>query len=111
MTSHIQKADDSPQIQTRRLFTLHSNASNPHNAQCSQSVLPVTVSTLVSYVTFLSLIIFKIIPHPMILLIAFPLKVIIPYSYTAYYRLLTVTLLIHCLVVISRALASILPVI
>jgi hypothetical protein len=31
--------------------------------------------------------------------------------YIAYYRLLTVALLIHCLVVISRALASILPVV
>jgi hypothetical protein len=73
------KEDDSPHIQTRRLLALHSYASNHHNAQCSRSVLPITVSTLVSYVTYLSLIIFKIIPHPMTLLIAFPLQVIILY--------------------------------
>jgi hypothetical protein len=78
-TSHVQKADDSLHIQSQWHYTLHSMASNPHNAQCSQSVLPITISTLVSYVTFLSLIIFKIIPHPMTLLIAFPLQVIIPY--------------------------------
>jgi hypothetical protein len=78
-TSCIQKADNSLHIQTRRHFALHSNASIPHNAQCSQSVPPITISTLVSYVTYLSLIIVKIIPHPMTLLIAFPLQVIIPY--------------------------------
>jgi hypothetical protein len=61
-------------------------ASNPRNAQCSQSVPPITISTLVSYVTFLSLIIFKIIPHPITLLIAFPLQVII--SYLILYHLL-----------------------
>jgi hypothetical protein len=42
-------------------------------------ICPITVSTLVSYTTYLSLIIFKIIPHPMTLLIAFPLQVIILY--------------------------------
>jgi hypothetical protein len=79
MTSHVHKADDAPHIQTYQHFALHSNASIPCNAQCSQSVPPITVSTLVSYTTYLSLIIFKIIPHPMTLLIAFPLQVIIPY--------------------------------
>jgi hypothetical protein len=60
---------------------------NPRNARCSWSVPPVTISTLVSYVTYLSLIIFKIIPHPMTLLTAFPLQVIIPYLIL--YRLLS----------------------
>jgi hypothetical protein len=76
-TYRIQRADDSPHIQTRRLLTLHSYASNHRNARCSQSVPPITISTLVSYTTYLSLIIFKIIPHPMTLLIAFPWQVII----------------------------------
>jgi hypothetical protein len=76
--SSYAKADDSPHIQTRQLLALHSNASNPRNAQCSQSVPPINVSTLVYYATYLSLIIIKII-HSMTLLIAFPLQVIIPY--------------------------------
>jgi hypothetical protein len=42
-----------------------------------------------SCVTFLSLIIFKIIPHPMTLLIAFPLQVIV--SYFILHRLLSLT--------------------
>jgi hypothetical protein len=42
----------------------------------------------VSYVIFLSLIIFKIIPHPMTLLIAFPLQVIVSYF------------ILHCLVLL-----------
>jgi hypothetical protein len=70
-------------------FALHSNTSIPCNAWCSQSVPPITISTLVSYTTYLSLIIFKIIPHPMTLLIAFPLQVIIPYLIL--YRLLLLT--------------------
>jgi hypothetical protein len=78
-TYHIQEADDSQHVQSRRYYALHSTASNPCNARCSRSVPPDTVSTLVSYVTYLSLIIFKIIPHPMTSLIAFPLQVIIPY--------------------------------
>jgi hypothetical protein len=73
------KANDSPHIQTHWHLALHSNTSIPHNAQCSRSVPPVTISTLVFYATYLSLIIFKIIPHPMTLLIASPLQVIIPY--------------------------------
>jgi hypothetical protein len=89
MTYHIQEADDSQHVQGQRHYALHSTASNPRNARCSRSVPPITVSTLVSYVTFLSLIIFKIIPHPMTLLIAFPLQVII--SYLILYRLLSLT--------------------
>jgi hypothetical protein len=69
--SSYAKADDSQHVQSRRHYALHSTASNPRNAQCSQSAPPVTVSTLVSYVTYLSLIIFVIIPHPMTLLTAF----------------------------------------
>jgi hypothetical protein len=79
MTSHIQEEDDSTYIQTHRLSGLHSYASNRRNAQCSRSVPSITVSTLVSYVAYLSLIILKIIPHPMTLLTAFPLQVIILY--------------------------------
>jgi hypothetical protein len=79
MTYCIQEADDSQHVQSWWHYALHSTASNPCNAQCSQSVPPITVSTLVFYVTYLSLIIFEIIPHPMTLLIAFPLQVIIPY--------------------------------
>jgi hypothetical protein len=105
------KANNSPHIQTQ-LFTLHSNTSNPHNAWCSRSVPPITVSTLVFYATYLSLIIFKIILHPMTLLIAFPLQVIIfILFYTTYYHLLTVTLLICCLIVISQAPMPILPIV
>jgi hypothetical protein len=78
MTTYpIQKDDDPLHLQSRRHFTLHSYASNRHNTQWSRSVLPIIVSTLVSYDTYLSLIIFKIIPHPMTLLTAFPLQLII----------------------------------
>jgi hypothetical protein len=79
MTSRIQEDDDSSHRQTHRLFAPHSYTSNHHDAQCSRSVSPITISTLVSYATYLSLIIFKIIPHHMTLLIAFPLQVIILY--------------------------------
>jgi hypothetical protein len=41
------------------------------------SVQSIIIYTLVSYVIYLSLIIFKIIPHPMTLLTAIPLQVII----------------------------------
>jgi hypothetical protein len=44
-----------------------------------QAPLPIIIYALVPYVTYLSLIIFKIIPHPMTLLTAFPLQVIILY--------------------------------
>jgi hypothetical protein len=79
MTSHIQKDDNSPHMQSQWHSTLHSNASNCCNAWWSQSVPSTTISTLVSYDTYLPLIIFKIIPHPMTLLTAFPLQVIILY--------------------------------
>jgi hypothetical protein len=79
MTYHIQEADDSQHVPSWWHLALHSYASNHRNTQCSRSVPPITVSTLVSYVTSLSLIIFKIIPHPMTLLTAFPLQVIILY--------------------------------
>jgi hypothetical protein len=67
----------------------------------------------VSCVTFLSLIILKIIPHPMTLLIVFLLQVIISYIsfYITYYRFSTIALLICCLVVISRVLVSIIPIV
>jgi hypothetical protein len=78
-TSRIYQLDDPLHIQSRQHYALHSYASIPHNAQCSRSVLSINVSTLVSYVTYLSLIIFKIVPHPMTLLTAFPLQVIILY--------------------------------
>jgi hypothetical protein len=66
--------DDSSHMQSRRHCTLHSYHSN---ARRSQSVPSIIIYTLVSYVIYLSLIIFKIIPHPMTLLIAIPLQVII----------------------------------
>jgi hypothetical protein len=78
-TYRIQEVDNSQHVQSQRHPALHSYASNHCNAWCSQSVLPITISTLVSYATYLSLIILKIIPHPMTLLIAFPLQVIILY--------------------------------
>jgi hypothetical protein len=78
-TSRIQEDDNSLHIQTRQLFGLHSYTSNHRNARCSQSVPPVTISTIIFYVTYLSLIIFKIISYPMTLLTTFPLQVIIPY--------------------------------
>jgi hypothetical protein len=57
--------------------TLHSYVSNCSNAQRSWSVPSIIVYTLIPYTIYLSLIIFKIIPHPMTLLTAFPLQVII----------------------------------
>jgi hypothetical protein len=78
-TSRVQKANDPLHMQSRQHYALHSYAANHRNARCSQSIPPITVSTLVSYAIYLSLIIFKIIPHPMTLLIAFPLQVIILY--------------------------------
>jgi hypothetical protein len=108
----IQKADNSQHVPSRRHYALHSYASIPRNTRCSRSVLPITVSTLVFYVTFLSLIIFKIIPHPMTLLIAFPLKVILPYLILYYLLPLAYChILICCPVVISRALAVMLHII
>jgi hypothetical protein len=68
------RCDDTSHMQSQRHFTLHSYRSN---AQRSQSVPSIIVYTLISYATYLSLIIFKIIPHPMTLLTAFPLQVII----------------------------------
>jgi hypothetical protein len=62
---HTCKVDD---------ISLHSYRSN---ARRSQSVLPIIVYTLVLYATYLSLIIFRIIPHPMTLLTTIPLQVII----------------------------------
>jgi hypothetical protein len=58
-TSRIYQLDDPLHIQRRRHYALHSYASSPCNARCSRSVLSITVSTLVSYVTYLSLIICK----------------------------------------------------
>jgi hypothetical protein len=69
--------DDTSHMQSRRHISLHSYHSN---ARRSRSVPPTIVYTLVLYVTYLSLIIFKIIPHPMTLLIAIPLQVIILHS-------------------------------
>jgi hypothetical protein len=54
----------------------HQTITTPGDLGLSPSI---TVSTLISYDTYLSLIIFKIIPHSMTLLIAFPLQVIILY--------------------------------
>jgi hypothetical protein len=68
------RCDDSSHTQSRRHSTLHSYHSN---ARRSWSVPSIIIYTLVSYIIYLSLIIFKIIPHPMTLLIAFPLQVII----------------------------------
>jgi hypothetical protein len=67
--------DDSSHMQSRWHCncTLHSYRSN---AWRSRSVPSIIIYTLVSYVIYLSLIIFKIIPHPMTLLIAIPLQVI-----------------------------------
>jgi hypothetical protein len=71
------RCDDPLHMQSRRHMSLHSYASNCSNAQRSRSVPSIIVFTLVPYTTYLSLIIFKIIPHPMTLLTAFPLQVII----------------------------------
>jgi hypothetical protein len=68
------RCDDTSHTQSRRHPTLHSYHSN---AQRSRSVPPIIVYTLVLHTTYLSLIIFKIIPHPMTLLTAIPLQVII----------------------------------
>jgi hypothetical protein len=86
--------------QTHQHLALHSYTSNPCNTRCSQSVLPVTISTLIFYAIYLSLIIFKIIPYPMTLLIAFQLQVIILYL-ILYCLFSLAALLIRCLVVIS----------
>jgi hypothetical protein len=68
------RCNDTSHSQSRRHFTLHSYHSN---ARRSRSVPSIIVYTLVLYVTYLSLIIFKIIPHPMTLLAALSLQVII----------------------------------
>jgi hypothetical protein len=101
------RRNDSLHMQGRQHCTLHPYHSN---AQRSRSVPLIIAFTLVSYDTHLSLIIFKIITHPMTLLTAIPLQVIIYIlTNTTYFRLLTVALLIRCLVVISQAFASVLP--
>jgi hypothetical protein len=68
------RCNDTSHTQSRQHLTLHFYRSN---AWRSRSVPSIIIYTLVSYVTYLSLIIFKIIPHPMTLLTAFPLHVII----------------------------------
>jgi hypothetical protein len=78
-TSRVQKDNDSPHMQSQWHSTLHSYVLNCCNTQWSRSVPYITISTLVPYATYLSLIIFKIVPHPMTLLIALPLQVIILY--------------------------------
>jgi hypothetical protein len=104
------QCDNSSHMQSQRQSPLHSYTSNRSNTQRSWSVPLIIVFTLISYDTHLSLIIFKIIPHPMTLLAAIPLQVIIYILFnTAHFRSLTVTLLIRCPAVISRAFASILP--
>jgi hypothetical protein len=67
------RCDDTLHTQSWRHLTLHSYHSN---ARRSRSVPSIIVYTLVLHATYL-LIIFKIIPHPMTLLIAIPLQVII----------------------------------
>jgi hypothetical protein len=100
----ISQLDDPLHIQSRQQYGLHSYASNSCNAWCSRSVPSKTVSTLISYDTYLSLIIFKIIPYPMTLLTAFPLQVIILYLILyclfllAYYR---ITYLLPCSYILS----------
>jgi hypothetical protein len=87
------RCDDSSHMQSRRHVTLHSYASNRSNARRSRSIPSIIVYILVPYTTYLSLIIFKIIPHPMTLLTAFPLQVIILYLFLycvfslTYYRI------------------------
>jgi hypothetical protein len=84
------KPDDSSHIQTHRLLLsilIHQTLATPGDP--SLSCLLTSLPCFLCYI--LSLIIFKIIPHPMTLLIAFPLQVII--SYLILYRLL---LLPHC---------------
>jgi hypothetical protein len=71
------RCDDSLHTQSRQQIPLHSYASNSSNARRSRSVPSIIVYTLVPYTTYLSLITFKIIPHPMTLLTAFPLQIII----------------------------------
>jgi hypothetical protein len=68
------RCNDSSHTQSRRHCTPHSYHSN---AWRSRSVPLIIVFILISYDTHLSLIIFKIIPHPMTLLTAIPLHVII----------------------------------
>jgi hypothetical protein len=93
------------------LMTFHSPFYHIKLSKCLVfSVCPACYHpSPVSCVTFLSLIIFKI-PQPCLL--SFHCKSLFHISfYTDYYCFPTVSLLIHCLVVISWALASIIPIV
>jgi hypothetical protein len=108
----IYKVDDSPHIQSQWHSALHSTASNCHNTWCSRSVPPVAVSTsspvLHSYL-WSSL---RSFPIPWPCLLPFHCKLLFHILfYTTYYHFPTVALLIHCLVVISWALVSVLPIV
>jgi hypothetical protein len=92
--SSYRNANDFPHIKSWRLFTYTNSTTFCSPFYCIKPskhlvflVYPACYRPfLVSCVTFLSLIIFKIIPHPMTLLIAFPLQVIV--SYFILHRLL-----------------------
>jgi hypothetical protein len=110
--SSYRNADDFPQIKKQWLSALHSTTSNPHNAWCSQSVPLVTVSTLFPVLHSYLWSSLRSFPIPWPCLLPFHCKSLFHILfYTAYYRLPIISLLIHCLVVISQALTSILPVI
>jgi hypothetical protein len=103
--------DDSSHTQSQWQSTLHSYTSHRSNAWRSRSVLPIIVSTLVPYTTtylWLSLRSFPI-PWPCSLPFHCKSSFYILFN-TAYFCSLTIALLICCPVVISRALASVLPI-
>jgi hypothetical protein len=97
---------------SRRLFTLHSTASNHQNIQCSQSVPPVTIPPLFLVLHSYLWSSLRSFPIPWPCLLPFHCKSSFHILfYTIYFHLLTVALLIRCLVVISWALVSIIPVV
>jgi hypothetical protein len=97
-------------LQSQWHLTLHSYASNCCNTRRSRSVPPIIVYTLISYdTTYLwsSLRSFPIL-WPCSLPFHCKSSFYIPFN-IAYFWSLTITLLIHCTVVISRAFASVIP--
>jgi hypothetical protein len=97
MTTHIQKSQQLSAY--TKSITFCSLFYHIKPSKCLVfSVCPICYCLYpVSCVTFLSLIIFKIIPHPMTLLIAFPLQVIVSYFILHHLLLLTYHLITYLL--------------
>jgi hypothetical protein len=102
------RCDDTSHTQSRWQNPLHSYASNSSNAWRSRSVLSIIVYTLISYDTTYLWSSLRSFPIPWPCSLPFYCKSSF-YILSAYFWSLTVVLLIHCPVVISRAFAPIIP--